>query len=156
MSDLRERLGLDKSIASRVARAVRMSEVGSALRELPATESLSQIVAKCEELGAGKRLAAQAQRAIDELDAAIADFPGNRTALVTAIAATESGRGSTGRAAVPKVSEAKLRAAKRAKAEELTTTQTKREFAQLGQAGIVAGLLVGGAFVLFLVSRSAR
>jgi len=54
------------------------------------------------------------------------------------------------------VLEAKLRAAKRAKAEELTTTQTKREFAQLGQAGIVAGLLVGGAFVLFLVSRSAR
>jgi hypothetical protein len=113
MSDLRERLGLDKSIASRVARAVRMSEVGSALRELPATESLSQIVAKCEELGAGKRLVAQAQRAIDELDAAIADFPGDRTALVTAIAATESGRGSTGRAAVPKVSEAKLRAARR-------------------------------------------
>ena len=40
MSDLRERLGLDKSIASRVARAVRMSEVGSALRELPAAEAL--------------------------------------------------------------------------------------------------------------------
>jgi hypothetical protein len=113
MSDLRERLGLDKSIASRVARAVRMSEAGSALRELPAAESLGQIVATCEKLGAGKRLVAQARKAIGELDAAIADFPGDRTALVTAIAATGAGCGPTGRAAVPKVSEAKLRAARR-------------------------------------------
>lgn len=113
MSDLRERLGLDKSIASRVARAVRMSEVGSALRELPASEALGQIVAKCEKLGAGKRLVAQAQKAIAELDAAISDFPGDRTALVTAIAATESARGATERSVVPKVSEAKLRAARR-------------------------------------------
>lgn len=54
------------------------------------------------------------------------------------------------------VLEGKLRAAKRAKKEELATTQTKREFFQLGQAGIVAGILVGGALILFLVSRSAR
>ena len=54
------------------------------------------------------------------------------------------------------VLEAKLRAAKRAKSEELATTQTKREFFQLGQAGIVAGILVGGSLILFLVSRSAR
>jgi hypothetical protein len=52
--------------------------------------------------------------------------------------------------------EAKLRAAKRAKVEEAATTQSKREFVQLGQAGVVAGLLVGGALILFLVSRSAR
>ena len=114
MSDLRERLGLDKSIASRVARAVRMSDAGSALRELPAAEALGQIVAKCEALGAGKRLVAQCRKAIDALDAAITDFPGDRTALITAIAATESSRGMpTGRTAVPKVSEAKLRAARR-------------------------------------------
>ena len=54
------------------------------------------------------------------------------------------------------VLEGKLRAAKRAKKEELATTQTKREFFQLGQAGIVAGILVGGALILFLISRSAR
>ena len=52
--------------------------------------------------------------------------------------------------------EAKLRAAKRAKVEEAATTQSKREFVQLGQAGVVAGLLVGGALILFLISRSAR
>jgi hypothetical protein len=114
MSDLRERLGLDKSIASRVARAVRMSEVGAALRELPAAEALGQIVGKCEAKGAGKRAVSQCRRAIAELDAAIAAFPGDRTALITAIAATESSRGMpTGRTAVPKVSEAKLRAARR-------------------------------------------
>ena len=114
MSDLRERLGLDKSIASRVARAVRMSEVGSALRELPAAEALVQIVIKCEAKGAGKRTVSQCRRAIAELDAAIAAFPGDRTELITAIAATESSRGMpTGRTAVPKVSEAKLRAARR-------------------------------------------
>jgi hypothetical protein len=114
MSDLRERLGLDKSIASRVARAVRMSEVGSALRELPAADALGRIVGKCEELGAGKRVVSGCRKAIAELDAAIAEFPGDRTALITAISATESSRGSaSGRAAVPKVSEAKLRAARR-------------------------------------------
>ncbi|MBI1302831.1 MAG: hypothetical protein GC172_03455 [Phycisphaera sp.] len=114
MSDLRERLGLDKSIASRVARAVRMSDAGAALRELPAAEALGQIVGKCEALGAGKRLVAQCRKAIKELDAAIGDFPGDRTALITAISATESSRLVTaGRVAVPKVSEAKLRAARR-------------------------------------------
>jgi hypothetical protein len=113
MSELRARLDLDKSIASRVARAVRMSEVGAALRELPAAEALGQIVSKCERLGAGKRLVAQARKSIAELDAAIADFPGDRTALITAIAATESARGAAGHVAVPKVSEAKLRAARR-------------------------------------------
>lgn len=114
MSDLRARLDLDKSIASRVARAVRLNEVGSALRELPAAEALGQILSKCEKLGAGKRLVAQARKSVSELDAAIADFPGDRTALITAISATESSRGgAAGRAAVPKVSEAKLRAARR-------------------------------------------
>ena len=114
MSDLREKLVLDKSIASRVARAVRMTEAGAALRELPAAEALGQIVAKCEALGAGKRLVASARKSIAELDAAIAEFPGDRTALVTAISATEPARGNAaGRSAVPKVSEAKLRAARR-------------------------------------------
>jgi hypothetical protein len=114
MSDLREQLDLDKSIASRVARAVRMTDAGAALRELPAAEALGQIVEKCEKRGAGKRIVAQAQKAIAELDAAIADFPGDRTALITAISATEPARGSAaGRSAMPKVSEAKLRAARR-------------------------------------------
>ena len=114
MSDLREQLGLDKSIASRVARAVRIADPGSAFRELPAAEALGQIVAKCEQRGAGTRLVAQAQKAIAELDAAIADFPGDRTALITAISGTESPRGAAaGRVAAPKVSDAKLRAARR-------------------------------------------
>ena len=114
MSDLREQLDLDKSIASRVARAVRMTDAGAALRELPAAEALGQIVEKCEKRGAGKRIVAPAQKAIAELDAAIADFPGDRTALITAISATEPARGSAaGRSAMPKVSEAKLRAARR-------------------------------------------
>jgi hypothetical protein len=114
MSELRAKLDLDKSIASRVARAVRLSEVGSSLRELPAAEALGQIVSKCEKLGAGKRLVAQARKSIAELDAAITEFPGDRTALVTAIAATGSTRGlAAERTSVPKVSEAKLRAARR-------------------------------------------
>ena len=108
MSDLRARLALDKSIASRVGRAVRLSDPAAAFRELPAAEALGQIVAKCEALGAGKRLVAQAQKSISELDAAIAAFPGDRTALVAAISA-----GGSARSAAPKVSDAKLRAARR-------------------------------------------
>lgn len=54
------------------------------------------------------------------------------------------------------VLKARLRAATRARSEESKTTETKREFAQLGQAGIVGGLLVGGALILFLLSRSAK
>lgn len=113
MSDLRLRLGLDKSIASRVARAVRMTDVNAALRELPAAEALGQIVGKCEKLGGGKRLVAQTRKAIAELDAAIAAFPGDRTALVTAISAGEAPKAGAGRSIVPKVSDAKLRAARR-------------------------------------------
>lgn len=108
MSDLRARLSLDKSIASRVGRAVRLSDPAAAFRELPAAEALGQIVAKCEALGAGKRLVAQARKSIAELDAAIAAFPGDRTALVAAISADGSAR-----SAAPKVSDAKLRAARR-------------------------------------------
>ena len=113
MSDLRERLSLDKSIASRVARAVRMGDPGAALRELPAAEALGQIVGKCESLGAGSRPVAQARKSISELDAAIADFPGDRTALITAISATDAARGGAARSSAPKVSDAKLRAARR-------------------------------------------
>lgn len=55
-----------------------------------------------------------------------------------------------------RVMKAKLKAAKRAKVEEQATTQTKREFLQLGQAGIVTGILVGGALILLLVTKSSQ
>jgi hypothetical protein len=114
MSDLREKLALDKSIASRVARAVRMTDVAAAGRELPAAAALRQIVAKCEKLGASKRLAAQARNAIDDFDAAINAFPGDRTALITALAGAGAIRvGGSERRSEVKVSERKLRAARR-------------------------------------------
>ncbi|MFM7259574.1 MAG: hypothetical protein ACKO3W_03120 [bacterium] len=110
MSELRERFGFDKSVASRIARAVRSKDPASALRELPGTAMLERFVVRCEELGAEESTIAAARTAIAELDAAITAFPGDRTALVTALAGTPSGEGAR---EAPKVSRAKMRAARR-------------------------------------------
>ena len=110
MIDLRDRVGLDKSVASRTARAIRSKDAGSALRELPGTEMLRRLVARCAELGADSTTVTEANEAVDRLDASIAAFPGDRTALVAAIAGTAAGAAP---GVLPVVSEAKLRAARR-------------------------------------------
>lgn len=107
MSDLRDGLGVDKSVASRVARAIRSKEAGSAVRELPGAEMLERLVARAEELGAGSAAVAAARAAIEDLDVAIRGFPGDRTALLAAVA----GRAASGQGAA--ASPARQRAARR-------------------------------------------
>lgn len=112
MSDLRERFGFDKSVASRIARAVRSKDAGAALRELPGTEVLERLVAGCASRGAASAAVDDARIALQQLDAAVAAFPGDRTALASALAGVgPSGIGGGG-GAVP-VSRARLRAARR-------------------------------------------
>ena len=72
MSDLRERFGFDKSVASRIARAIRSKDTAAAVRELPGAVMLERLVARCAEVGADRAAVSAARKAIAELDAAIA------------------------------------------------------------------------------------
>jgi hypothetical protein len=110
MSDLRERFGFDKSVASRLARAIRSKDTAAAVRELPGSAMLERLVVRGAELGADPADVSAARKAIAELDAAIAAFPGDRTALVTALAGSASGSASR---STLSVSRTKLRAARR-------------------------------------------
>lgn len=110
MSELRERFGLDKSVASRLARAIRSKDTGAAVRELPGTAMLERFVARCAELGADAASVEATRVAVTRLDAAIAAFPGDRTALVTALAGSD-GAGTASRE--PALSATKMRAARR-------------------------------------------
>lgn len=93
MSDLRERFELDKSVASRMSRALRSVDDGAALREMPGTETLQRLVSGCAGAGADAGLVEAARAAVGRLDAAIAAFPGDRPALDAAVrgAGAESG-----------------------------------------------------------------
>lgn len=112
MSELRERLGLDKSVASRMARAIRAADAATALRDLPGAEMLERFIARCEEIGADGAAVAGAQAAVRALDEAIEAFPGDRASLASAVAvggAADDG----GAAGDPVASPARLRAARR-------------------------------------------
>lgn len=112
MSELRERLALDKSVASRMARAIRAADAGAALRELPGTDMLERFVARAEGIGADSAAVADARAAVRALDEAIAAFPGDRASLASAVAA---GGAAADPAAArdPVASPARLRAARR-------------------------------------------
>lgn len=112
MSELRERLGLDKSVASRMARALRAGDAGAAMRDLPGTDMLERVVARCEGMDGDPSTVAEARSAVRALDEAIKAFPGDRASLASAVA----GSGPAGEAASAPdrpASPARLRAARR-------------------------------------------
>lgn len=111
MSDLRIRLGLDKSVASRLARAIRSREAGPALREMPGSDTIERLVRRCEDLGVDAALCASVRSATARLEEAIKAFPGDRTALIAAVAGNEDAESD--QASVSPVSRIKLRAARR-------------------------------------------
>jgi hypothetical protein len=111
MSELRERLGLDKSVASRMARAIRADDAATALRDLPRAEMLARFIARCEGIGAGAAAVAGAQAAVRALDDAIKAFPGDRASLASALAT--GGAPADAGAFSPVASPARLRAARR-------------------------------------------
>lgn len=116
MSELRERLGFDKSVASRLARAIRSNDPGAAVRDLPGTETLERLVSGCERLGAKPSRATAARAAIARLDAAISAFPGDRISLAAAVAnsmADSIAASGSDRAPAAPVSPARMKAARR-------------------------------------------
>ena len=112
MSDLTRLLALDKSIASRLARAVRAESASASLRDLPGTDALEDIVTRSAKQGATASALETARQAVTALDTALREFPGDRTTLAAAIAGvagglpTKAGEPST-------ASPARLKAARR-------------------------------------------
>lgn len=105
---LTETLGIDKSVASRLARGLRAQSLTELLRELPAAEGLGRIVAACDQQGAPPDTVAAARQAIGALETAVRSLPGGRAGLATALA------GSTDEAAAGGASRARAeRAARR-------------------------------------------
>ena len=112
MSELRERLGLDKSVASRMARALRAGDAGTAMRDLPGTDMLERVVARCEGMDGDASTVAGARSAVRALDEAIKAFPGDRASLASAVAGGGPA-GETASAPDRPASPARLRAARR-------------------------------------------
>lgn len=85
MSELCGRFGLDKSVASRISRAIRTADDGMALREMPGTETLHRLLSRCTDAGANVALVEATRAAVDRLGAEISAFPGDRPALDAAV-----------------------------------------------------------------------
>lgn len=85
-ADLQSRLGLDKSLASRLIRGLRGEEAAAAALELPAPEGLRLVLAACAERGLAGADLPPTHTAIDLLDGAFARFPGGRRAALAALA----------------------------------------------------------------------
>ncbi|MCX5691443.1 MAG: helix-turn-helix domain-containing protein [Planctomycetota bacterium] len=97
MSDLRQFLGLDKSTASRIARGLLADGPAAALKEFPAATGLRLFVDSCEQRKAPQKLLKAARAAIDRVEQCVHKFPGGRSGLATALAATASDRTPTRR-----------------------------------------------------------
>lgn len=82
---LTETLSLDKSLASRVVRALRASDPMEALHELPTPQGLAIVRSRAEKAGADAQLLAEAARAEQRYVALLGEFSGGRSDLDTAI-----------------------------------------------------------------------
>lgn len=86
VKELTEKLGIDKSTASRVVRGLRAKKVEEALREFPATVGLIKLIDGCAKRGAGGEVVETARRAANAFEDSVRTFPGGRSGLMTALA----------------------------------------------------------------------
>jgi hypothetical protein len=115
--DIVAALGLDKSLASRLARGLRESDPQRAAVELPAPEGLGLVITACEQRGAPDGIVTHARGALAEFHAALKALPGGRAALLAAFAPTveqEAGHAARSAPANERKAERAERTARRA------------------------------------------
>jgi hypothetical protein len=87
------RLGLDKSLVSRLLRVLRSESDGELVGHLPAKEGLSLFLQACERAGANGSSAARLEAAIGRLERAMARVPRGRNGLRAALTSPGGTRG---------------------------------------------------------------
>jgi|GEM_PF-1066604 len=80
------RLGLDKSLVSRVVRMLRSENDAELVRHMPSDAGVRLVVEACVRAGAGAEVSARALEALDGLERAIMQVPGGRAGLRWAMA----------------------------------------------------------------------
>jgi hypothetical protein len=80
------RLGLDKSLVSRVVRTLRSVDEGELVRQMPSNAGVRLVIEACVRAGAKPETSARALEALEGLERAIALMPGGRAGLRNALA----------------------------------------------------------------------
>lgn len=86
VKELTQKLGVDKSTASRIVRGVRATGIEEALREFPALAGLMKFIEACVLRGAESGVVERAKQAANAFEETLRAFPGGRGGLMTALA----------------------------------------------------------------------
>ncbi len=87
--DSARRLGLNRGLAWRVSRIIRSEDIRAAASDVPSRASMEKVILACRDRGAPEATVITARKAIEEFEAAVGRFSGDRKTLAMAMAGRE-------------------------------------------------------------------